>query len=177
MSTQIREVSKQASAVKGLPHKTRNSLDEKTRKASVELLNARLADGIDLALAIKQAHWNMRGPNFFAVHELMDQFREEIDAGNDLIAERAAQLGGAVFGTTQTVAKSTTMDPYPVDIFAVEDHIRALIDRFGTVANAVREAIDTADEAGDQDTADILTEVSRDLDKNLWFLESHLPVK
>jgi len=177
MSTQIREVSKQADAVKDLPHKTKNGLDEKTRASSVELLNARLADGIDLALAIKQAHWNMRGPNFIAVHELMDQFREEMDAGNDLIAERAAQLGGAVFGTTQTVATSTTMKPYPVDIFALEDHLHALIDRFGTVANAIREAIDSSEQAGDADTADIFTEVSRTLDKNLWFLESHLPVK
>lgn len=177
MSAQIREVTKQAKSVKGLPHKTKNNLDEKTRMASVELLNARLADGIDLALAIKQAHWNMRGPNFIAIHELMDQFREEMDEGNDLIAERAAQLGGAVFGTTQTVAESTTVEPYPVDIFAMEDHLHALIDRFGTVGNAIREAIDKADESGDQDTADIFTEVSRALDKNLWFLESHLPVK
>jgi len=177
MSAQIREVTKQAKSVKSLPHKTKINLDEKTRAASVELLNARLADGIDLALAIKQAHWNMRGPNFIAVHELMDQFRTEMDDGNDLIAERAAQLGGAVFGTTQTVAEATTVEPYPVDIFALEDHLQALIDRFGTVANAIREAIDTADEAGDQDTTDIFTEVSRTLDKNLWFLESHLPVK
>ncbi|HWV23788.1 MAG TPA: ferritin-like domain-containing protein, partial [Thermomicrobiales bacterium] len=84
MSAQIREVTKQAKSVKSLPHKTKINLDEKTRAASVELLNARLADGIDLALAIKQAHWNMRGPNFIAVHELMDQFRTEMDDGNDL---------------------------------------------------------------------------------------------
>lgn len=177
MSAQIREVTKQAKRVKSLPHKTVNSLDEKTRAQSVELLNARLADGIDLALAIKQAHWNMRGPQFIAVHELMDQFRDEMDDGNDLIAERAAQLGGAVFGTTQTVAEATTVEPYPVDIFALEDHLHELIARFGTVANAVREAIDTSDKAGDIDTSDIFTEVSRTLDKNLWFLESHLPVK
>lgn len=177
MSAQIRDVTKQAKAVKSLPHKTKNSLDDKTRASSVELLNARLADGIDLALAIKQAHWNMRGPNFIGIHELMDQFRAEMDDGNDLIAERAAQLGGAVFGTTQTVAESTNVEPYPVDIFAMDDHLHALIDRFGTVANAIRDAIDTSEKAGDADTADIFTEVSRTLDKNLWFLESHLPVK
>lgn len=177
MATQIREVTKQAQDVKTLPHKSHIKLDQKTRSAVVELLNARLADGIDLALIIKQAHWNMRGPNFIAVHELMDQFRDDMDAGNDLIAERAAQLGGAVFGTTQTVAESTTVKPYPVNIFSVEDHLNALIDRFSTVANAIRDAIDAAEEAGDADTADIFTEVSRTLDKNLWFLESHLPVK
>lgn len=177
MSAQIREVTKQAKGVKDLPHKTDINLDEKTRTTSVELLNARLADGIDLALAIKQAHWNMRGPNFIAVHELMDQLRADMDDGNDLIAERAAQLGGAVFGTTQTVAEGTSVAPYPVDIFSVEDHLRALIERFATVTNAIRDAIDKADEAGDQNTADIFTEISRTLDKNLWFLQSHMPVK
>jgi starvation-inducible DNA-binding protein len=177
MSAQIREVKSQKSRVKGLQHKTRNNLDEKTRQASVELLNARLADGIDLALAVKQAHWNLRGPQFIAIHELLDTFRAELDAGNDLMAERVSQLGGAALGTTQVVADGTTVEPYPVDIFAVEDHLDALIQRYGTVANAVREAIDTSDEAGDADTADIFTEISRVLDKDLWFLEAHLPVK
>lgn len=158
-------------------HKTKNSLDESTRAKSVELLNARLADGIDLALAIKQAHWNMRGSTFIAFHELMDQFRTEMDAGNDEMAERAAQLGGVVYGTTQNVAESTTVKPYPTEIFAIEDHLKALIERFATVANAVREAIDIVDEAGDMDTADLFTGISRTLDQNLWFLESHLPVQ
>lgn len=162
---------------KVLVHETRNSLPTAAREKSVQLLNARLADGIDLALAIKQAHWNMRGPNFIAIHELMDQFREDMDAGNDEMAERVSQLGGAALGTVQAVASASTVKPYPVDIFAMDDHLAALIERFATVANAVRDAIDTADAAGDADTADIFTEISRTLDKNLWFLESHLPVK
>jgi len=177
MSAQIREISTQKKKVTGIQHKTRNNLDEKTRAASVELLNARLADGIDLALAVKQAHWNLRGPQFIAIHELLDTFRAELDAGNDLMAERVSQLGGVALGTTQIVAEGTTVEPYPVDIFSIEDHLDALIQRYGTVANAIREAIDTSDHAGDADTADIFTEVSRVLDKDLWFLESHLPVK
>lgn len=177
MSAQIREVSKNSGTPKGLVHKTRNNLDEKTRKASVEVLNARLAAGIDLALAIKQAHWNLRGPNFIGVHELLDVIRAEVDTGNDLIAERASQLGGYPLGTTQTVAEATSLKPYPTNIVTVEDHLEALIERLGDVANDVRESIDTTDKAGDADTADILTEVSRDLDKNLWFLESHVIVK
>jgi len=177
MSAQIREVNTQKSKIAGLQHPTRNNLDEKTRAASVELLNARLADGIDLALATKQAHWNLRGPQFIAIHELLDTFRAELDAGNDLIAERVAQLGGVALGTTQIVVDATTVAPYPVDIFAVEDHLNALIERYGAVANAIREAIDASEKAGDADTADIFTEVSRVLDKDLWFLESHLPVK
>ena len=177
MSTQIREVSKKSAPAKGLVHKTKNNLDEKIRKASVEVLNARLAAGIDLALAIKQAHWNLRGLNFIAVHELLDDIRAEVDAGNDLMAERASQIGGYPLGTIQTVAKATTLEPYPTDIVTVEDHLEALIERLGEVANAVRESIETTDEAGDIDTSDILTEVSRALDKNLWFLESHVVIK
>ena len=177
MSAQVREVTRNSRTAKGLVHKTKNNLDEKTRKASVEVLNARLAAGIDLALAVKQAHWNLRGMNFIAVHELLDEIRAEVDAGNDLMAERAAQLGGYALGTTQVVAESTDLKPYPTDIVTVEDHLEALIERLGDVANAVRESIDTTDEAGDADTADILTEVSRVLDKNLWFLESHVILK
>jgi starvation-inducible DNA-binding protein len=177
MSAQIREVKSRKNKLATVPHKTKNSLDEKTRAKSVELLNARLADGIDLALATKQAHWNLRGPQFIAVHEMLDEFRAELDAGNDAIAERASQLGGVALGTTQVVADATTVKPYPVDLFSIEDHLAALIERYGAVANAVRDAIDTSDEAGDIDTSDIFTEVSRALDKNLWFLESHLPVK
>lgn len=177
MSAVATKSSNKKTTNKTIVHKTKNSLDESTRESMVELLNARLADGIDLALAIKQAHWNMRGPNFIGIHELMDQFREEMDNGNDEIAERAAQLGGAVYGTTQNVAENTTVKPYPTNIFAMEDHLDALIERFAAVGNAIREAIDASDEAGDQDTADLFTEVSRSLDKNLWFLESHLPVK
>ena len=177
MSAQIREVSKNSKTAKGLVHKTKNDLDQKIRQSSVEVLNAQLAAGIDLALMIKQAHWNLRGMNFIAVHELLDTIREEVDAGNDLMAERTSQLGGYAMGTTQAVVESTSLKPYPTDIVKVEDHLEALIDRLGDVANSVREAVDTTDEAGDADTADILTEVSRDLDKNLWFLESHVVIK
>jgi starvation-inducible DNA-binding protein len=145
-----------------------------TKSAMIELLNARLADAIDLALAVKQAHWNLRGPTFIAVHELLDTFREQLDGHVDTIAERVAQLDGIALGTSQTVAKSTTLAPYPTDIRKVEDHIRALVERYAATGKTAREAIDTADEAGDADTADIFTAASRDLDKSLWFLKSHL---
>lgn len=177
MSATATKSASSKSSSKVLVHETRNSLPASTREQSVELLNALLADGIDLALAIKQAHWNMRGPNFIGIHELMDQFREDMDAGNDELAERVSQLGGAALGTVQAVSHGSRVKPYPLDIFAMDEHLDALIERFATVANGMRDGIETADEAGDQDTADILTEISRTLDKNLWFLESHLPVK
>jgi starvation-inducible DNA-binding protein len=155
-------------------HRTRNDLQSNTKTAAIELLNARLADAIDLALLTKQAHWNLKGPRFIAIHEMLDGFRDQIDDYIDTMAERVVQLGGTALGTTQTVAKGTTLPPYPTNIYAIQDHLPALIDRYGTVANAVRKAIDAAAEAGDANTADIFTEASRGLDKALWFLEAHV---
>lgn len=154
-------------------HKTRNDLPSNAKKVAIEILNARLADLIDLALITKQAHWNLKGPRFIAVHEMLDGFRDQIDEHVDTIAERVAQLGGTALGTTQVVAAQSSVKPYPVDIYKIEDHLLALIERYGTVANATRKAIDETDEAGDPDSADIFTAASRDLDKALWFLEAH----
>jgi starvation-inducible DNA-binding protein len=108
---------------------------------------------------------------------MIDQFRTDLDEHVDTMAERVVQLGGTALGTTQAVAKATTLAPYPTDIYKISDHLAALIERYGKVANAVRAAIDQADEAGDKDTADIFTEVSRGLDKALWFLEAHVQEK
>jgi starvation-inducible DNA-binding protein len=155
--------------------KTHNGLDSNAKQASISLLNARLADSIDLALAVKQAHWNMKGQNFIAVHEMMDKLRADLDSAVDTVAERVAALGGVALGTSQTVAGGTRLPAYPTNISAVEDHLSALITRLAQAGDAVRENIDDADEAGDAATADIFTSISRDLDKWLWFLESHQP--
>ena len=155
-------------------HRTRNNLSSNAKSVSIDLLNARLADGIDLALATKQAHWNLKGPQFIGIHLMLDGFRTEQDEWNDTMAERAVQLGGTALGTTQTTAAMTKLTPYPTDVYAVSDHLAALIDRFSTYANALHDSIDQADEAGDADAADIFTEVSRGIDKQLWFLEAHV---
>ncbi|MCX7310311.1 MAG: DNA starvation/stationary phase protection protein Dps [Alphaproteobacteria bacterium] len=154
-------------------HKTRNDLKSNTKTTMAALLNARLVDAIDLALMTKQAHWNLRGRQFIAVHEMLDGFRTEIDGHVDTIAERVAQLGGIAFGTTQAVVQGSKLKTYPTNLVSVEDHIAALGERYGDLANSTSAAIGTSDEAGDADTADIFTAVSRSLDKALWFLEAH----
>lgn len=155
-------------------HPTKNDLKSNAKQLAIGLLNARVADGIDLALATKQAHWNLKGPQFIAVHEMLDGFRTQLDTAVDTMAERVVQLGGTAMGTTQAVTEVSTLKPYPTDIYAIHDHLAALIDRYAQVANAVRDGIDHTAEAGDADSADILTQISRDLDKALWFLEAHV---
>ena len=155
-------------------HRTRNDLKNNAKAVAMECLEARLADSIDLGLITKQAHWNLKGPQFIGVHLMLDGFRAEQDDWTDKMAERIVQLGGTAKGTTQIVAERTALAPYPTDIYTVADHVRALAERYSACANAVRKNIDDTDDAGDADTADLFTEVSRGLDKQLWFLEAHL---
>lgn len=153
---------------------TRNDLPDNTRKAMVALLNARLADAIDLRLAVKQAHWNVKGPTFIALHELFDQIQARIDTNVDDIAERAVALGGVVAGTAQAAVKGSNLDAYPTDVTVEKEHLKLLADRLSAFGKLARNAINAADEAGDKDTADLFTGVSRQVDKDLWFIEAHL---
>ncbi len=153
---------------------THNDLPADTRSAVIDFLNARLADLIDLSLATKQAHWNIKGMTFIAVHEMLDKFRAALDNYTDVIAERAVQLGGVALGTLQIAELETTLDPYPTEIHTIKEHLTALTARYAKVASAVRLNIDDADEAGDSGTADLFTGVSRGLDEWVWMLEAHL---
>lgn len=153
---------------------TRNTLPDNTRKAMIALLNARLVDAIDLRLAVKQAHWNVKGASFIALHELFDQVQARVDTFVDDIAERAVALGGLAGGTTQTVANGTSLAPYPADAVDQKAHIAAVADRLAAFGKLTREAIDAADEVNDKDTADLFTGMSRQLDKDLWLVEAHL---
>jgi starvation-inducible DNA-binding protein len=145
-----------------------------TRKSMIELLNVRLADAIDLKLAVKQAHWNIRGSAFIALHELLDRIAARIEEHGDTMAERIVQIGGIAGGTLQQVSKATSLPAYPGEIAAQADHLAALCDRFQEFAKSCRAAIDQASDAGDADTADIMTGVSRNTDKDLWFIAAHL---
>ena len=166
--------SSKSSATGKIVKSSRIDLASNTKTKVIGLLNERLADGIDLALATKQAHWNLKGPGFIAVHEMLDGFRGELDLHVDTMAERIAQLGGIALGTTQTTAASSSLSAYPTEIVSVTDHLEALVERYADAGHKVREAIDACDEAGDVDSADILTGYSRALDKSLWFLQSNL---
>jgi starvation-inducible DNA-binding protein len=153
---------------------TRNDLGANVREASVGLLNATLADTIDLTNGVRMAHWTVRGPHFAALHALFETFYDQLGTATDDIAERVVQLGGTPDGTTQLVGEKSRLDAYPTGLRDGMDHVKALADRYAALAATVRAGIDAADEAGDADTADLMTGLSRTLDKALWMLEAHL---
>ena len=153
---------------------TKNDLPVEKRTALAQLLNERLADLIDLGLQAKQAHWNVKGPTFIALHELFDSVAEEIEVFVDDVAERVVALGGIAEGTIGIVGKRTKLAAYPPNITSGRDHVEALSTALATVGKAVRADIDRATELGDADTADLFTGISRDIDKKLWFVEAHL---
>lgn len=153
---------------------TKNDIAVEKRTGLAQLLNDRLAELIDVQLQAKQAHWNVKGPNFIALHELFDKVTEEIEEYVDTVAERAVALGGIAEGTIGAVSKRTRLSAYPINITSGREHVEALSSAVAAVAESVRASIERANELGDADSADVFTEVSRGLDKNLWFLEAHL---
>lgn len=154
--------------------KTKNDLAEGTRGKVITLLNARLADCTDLQTQTKQAHWNVKGPNFIALHELFDKINEEVEDYVDDLAERAVQLGGVAEGTARMVAKKSTLPEYPANAADGRSHVDALSTALAAFGKSARQAITEANDLGDLDTADLFTEISRGIDKWLWFVEAHL---
>jgi starvation-inducible DNA-binding protein len=153
---------------------TRNDLAANVRGPMIELLNGRLADAIDLGTQAKQAHWNVKGPNFIALHELFDQVAEHVEDHVDTLAERITALGGTAYGTIAAVSRATTLKPYPNDISEGAQHVDALSSAVANFGAKVRKAIDESARAGDAGTSDLFTGISREIDKDLWFLEAHL---
>lgn len=152
---------------------TKNDLPEPVRSQAIDLLNARLADAVDLMLQAKHAHWNVKGSTFFSLHELFDKVAEDIEDYVDLIAERAVQLGGVARGTADVAAKNTSLVRYPETAVDGSEHVEALSSALSAFGKSVRAAIETSAGWGDADTSDLFTEVSRGVDKWLWFVEAH----
>lgn len=155
-------------------HRTKIDIGAENRETLVEILNARLADAVDLQSQAKQAHWNVKGMNFIALHELFDQVATEVTGHVDTMAERITTLGGTALGTVRVAAQKSALSEYPLEITDGDAHVEALSSALAEFGKRVRQNIDEANDLGDADTGDIFTEVSRGIDKMLWFVEAHL---
>lgn len=155
-------------------HNTKIDLSKDTREKLIALLNSRLADASDLKSQAKQAHWNVKGMSFIALHELFDAVATAVEGHTDLIAERITTLGGTAMGTVRLAAKNSGLSEYPHEITDGAAHVDALSTALADFGKVVRKGIDEATDLGDQDTADIFTEISREIDKQLWFVEAHI---
>jgi starvation-inducible DNA-binding protein len=149
-------------------------IKQETRTKMIEMLNIHLADTFDLFSHTKQAHWNVKGREFMQLHELYDELAEILLKFVDMLAERATILGGIAKGTVRMAAKQTRLSDFPDGPIGSIESVEALVERYAELAASVRAAIDSAEEAEDMSTADLMTEFSRELDKALWFLEAHL---
>jgi starvation-inducible DNA-binding protein len=158
----------------GTTFPTRIDLPADARAKLISLLNQQLADTLDLMAQTKFSHWNVKGSNFIGLHKLFDELAERVEEYVDTIAERATALGGVAMGTIRQAAAMSRTSEFPASTFRSGDVVAALADRYAAVGKSSREAIDTADQLGDADTADVFTEVSRGIDQSLYFLEAHL---
>ena len=155
-------------------NRMRNDMSENIRSDVASIIQPRLVDAIDLYTQLKQAHWNIRGGSFIGLHELFDQIAAEVLAESDMLAERITALGGQANGTVRVAAKTSSLEEYPLDIHTQAGHVDAVSDALAAFAKTVRAAAKEAAEVGDDDTADMFTEISRATDKSLWLVEAHV---
>ena len=154
-------------------YETENDIPQKARVELNALMNQRLASAVDLQKQMKQAHWNVKGPNFIGLHELFDKVDEAGESYVDMIAERIVQLGGIAEGTARVAASRSRLEEYPLTIADGLAHVEAVARALSTFGHEVRNTINEANELDDADTADLFTEISRGIDKWLWFVEAH----
>jgi len=154
-------------------YETENEIPEKRRSELNTLMNQRLASAVDLQMQMKQAHWNVKGPSFIGLHELFDKVDEAVESYVDMIAERIVQLGGIAEGTARMAASRSQLEEYPLMIADGLAHVEAVAKALSTFGHEVRNMISEADELDDAGTADLFTEISRGMDKWLWFVEAH----
>ena len=163
-----------ATPIKQKLYRTRIDIPEDVRIKTIDILNPTLAATLDLKTQTKQAHWNVKGTDFYQLHELFDEMATELEEYVDMIAERVTALGGVALGTARIAAAESVLPEYDLEAVGGMEHVTALADRYGIFAKHLREGIAATEELGDADTADLYTEVSRTIDKRLWFLEAHL---
>ena len=163
-----------ATPIKHKLYRTRIDIPEDIRVKTIDILNPTLAATLDLKTQTKQAHWNVKGTDFYQLHELFDEMATELEEYVDMIAERVTALGGVALGTARIAAVESILPEYDLEAVGGMEHVTALADRYGIFAKHLREGIAATEELGDADTADLYTEVSRTIDKRLWFLEAHL---
>jgi starvation-inducible DNA-binding protein len=154
-------------------YETENDISEKRRSELNALMNLRLASAVDLQTQMKQAHWNVKGPSFIGLHELFDKVDEAVESYVDMIAERIVQLGGIAEGTARVAASRSRLEEYPLTIADGLAHVEAVARALSTFGEEARNTINEADELDDADTGDLFTEISRGIDKWLWFVEAH----
>jgi len=158
---------------KPVMYETENDIAKEHRTQLNELMNQRLASAVDLQMQMKQAHWNVKGPNFIGLHQLFDQVAEAVAGYVDQIAERIVQLGGIAEGTVRMAAARTRLAEYSPEISEGTAHVEAVAGALSTFGKEARNTIDEANGLDDADTADLFTEISRGIDKWLWFVEAH----
>lgn len=167
----------QATKAQQKMHPTKIDLPQSAREAVINELQARLVDSIDLLLQLKQAHWNVKGPRFIALHELFDKVHAAVEGHVDELAERISILGGTVHGTVRDAAAMSSLKEYPHDIFDGTKHCQAVATALADFGKKVRASIEVAGDQGDANSEDLFTEVSRDIDQWLWFVEAHIQAK
>jgi starvation-inducible DNA-binding protein len=165
---------KEAAGATAQLYETENDLRKDARIELIGIINQRLADAVDLQTQLKQAHWNVKGPHFIGLHELFDKIAEDVESYVDMIAERVVQLGGIAEGTARVAAARSLMEEYPLAIADGLAHVEAVARALSTFGREARMSIDETNALGDADTADLFTEVSRGIDKWLWFVEAHV---
>jgi starvation-inducible DNA-binding protein len=158
-------------------HPTHNTIPEQVRSQVVDLLNARLADVGDIYFQAKTAHWNVKGPNFRALHKIFDSVAEMAAESADQIAERLVQLGGQAKSSVQSVAAETSLEEYNIELVDEHDHITAVAAALAHFGTLLREGIEQTEDLDDMGTSDLLIDVVREVDKLLWFVEAHLGVE
>jgi starvation-inducible DNA-binding protein len=149
-------------------------LSEEVRQELVGILNQQLADTFDLYSQTKQAHWNVKGEDFYSRHKFFDDLAESIEEYVDTLAERVTALGGIALGTVRMAAEQSTLKEFGVEITDGMSCIKALIERYAAYAVSNRVALTRARELGDPTSEDLFIEISRVIDKDLYFLESHV---